>query len=48
MEERTFEIPKAGRENDFGIGQSNVWYIQNFDVAKDLESNINTYLDSLK
>lgn len=48
IEERTFEIPKAGRENDFGIGQSNVWYIQNFDVAKDLENNINTYLDSLK
>lgn len=48
IEERTFEIPKAGRGNDFGIGQSNVWYIQNFDVAKNLEKNINTYLDSLK
>ncbi len=48
VENRNFEIPKAGKETDFGIGQSNVWYIQNFDVAKDLESNINTYLDSLK
>ncbi len=48
VENRTFEIPKAGRENEFGIGQSNVWYIQNFDVAKDLEKNINTYLDSMK
>lgn len=48
VENRNFEIPKAGKETDFGIGQSNVWYIQNFDVAKDLESNINTYLGSLK
>lgn len=48
VEDRDFEIPKAGRENEFGIGQSNVWYIQNFDVAKDLENNINTYLDSKK
>lgn len=48
VENRNFEIPKAGKETDFGIGQSNVWYIQNFDVAKDLESHINTYLDSLK
>ena len=47
-EYRNFEIPKAGKETDFGIGQSNIWYIQNFDVAKDLESHINTYLDSMK
>ena len=47
VHERTFEIPKASKENEYGIGQSNLWYIQNFDAARNLEQEIITYLDSM-
>ena len=47
VQERTFEIPKASKENEYGIGQSNLWYIQNFDAARSLEQEITTYLDSM-
>lgn len=47
VEERIFKVPKAGKETAFGIGQSNVWYIQNNSAAKDFEEKINAYLDSM-
>ena len=47
IEKRDFEVPKASKENKYGIGQSNLWYIQNFSVAKEFENKINTYLDSM-
>ena len=47
IEKRDFEVPKASKENKYGIGQSNLWYIQNFSVAKEFENRINTYLDSM-
>lgn len=45
--DRNFVVPKASKENEFGIGQSNLWYIQNFESAKSLENDINVYLDSM-
>lgn len=47
VQERTFEIPKASKNNDYGIGQSNLWYIQMFDAARGLEQKLITYLDSI-
>lgn len=45
---RTFEIPNASKEgNEFGIGQANVWYIQNNNKALDFEKKMIEYLDNL-
>lgn len=45
---RTFEIPNAAREgNEFGMGQSNVWYIQNNAKAKDFEKELVNYLNNV-
>ena len=48
IEKRDFEVPKASKENKYGIGQSNVWYIQTFSAAKELENKINAYLDTMR
>lgn len=45
--ERTFEVPKAGGSNEFGIGQSNFWYIQRFEVANEFEKKLTNYLDEM-
>ena len=45
-EKRLFEIPR-GRGNDFGIGQSNFWYIQKVEAARTYEKQLVEYIDSL-
>ena len=43
--ERSFEIPR-GQGNEFGIGQSNFWYIQTKPNTHDFEQKITEYIDS--
>lgn len=45
--ERQFEVPRA-QGNEYGIGQSNFWYIQNNASAKDYETMLVDYIKSLK
>lgn len=45
--ERRFEVPRA-QGNEYGIGQSNFWYIQNNASAKDYETKLVDYINSLK
>ena len=47
VEKRDFEVPKASKDNKYGIGQSNLWYIQTFSDAKELENKINIHLDTM-
>jgi len=42
-EERSFEVPKANKDQT-GIGQSNFWYIQKNEEARDLEYRIEEYI----
>ena len=42
--ERSFEIPR-GQGNDFGIGQSNFWYIQTKANTFDFEQELSKYID---
>ena len=44
--ERSFEVPGA-RGNQYGIGQSNYWYIQNNNAAREYEEKLNNYLNDL-
>lgn len=44
--DRSFEIPQA-QSNDFGIGQSNFWYIQTKDNDFEFEQQLTEYIDSL-
>lgn len=44
--ERYFEVPRASG-NEFGIGQSNFWYIQKFEAAREYEDKLTNYIDSL-
>jgi|LSQX01.1.fsa_nt_gb hypothetical protein len=43
---RSFEVPRA-QGNDFGIGQSNFWYIQKSEAARTYEDSLIEYIDSL-
>lgn len=45
-EERYFEVPRASG-NEFGIGQSNFWYIQKFEAAREYEDKLTSYINSL-
>lgn len=44
--ERSFEIPR-GQGNNFGIGQSNFWYIQTKGNTFEFEEQLTEYIDSL-
>jgi len=44
--DRTFEIPR-GQGNNFGIGQSNFWYIQTKGNTYEFERQLTEYIDSL-
>lgn len=44
--ERSFEIPR-GQSNNFGIGQSNFWYLQTKDNTFEFEKQLTEYIDSL-
>lgn len=44
--DRSFEIPR-GQSNDFGIGQSNFWYIQTKGNTYEFEEKLTDYIDSL-
>lgn len=44
--DRTYEIPR-GQGNDFGIGQSNFWYIQTKGNTYEFEQRLMEYIDSL-
>lgn len=46
-EERSFEIPR-GQSNDFGIGQSNFWYIQTKSNTYEFEQALVEYIDSIR
>jgi len=43
---RKFVIPKAS-STQFGIGQSNIWYIQQCEEAKTLEKELREYLSTI-
>ena len=43
--DRRFVVPRAAG-NDFGIGQNNFWYIQNYPKARKFELKLNDYLNS--
>lgn len=45
-EDRCFEMP-SGKGNDFGIGQSQFYYIQNYKNAREYEDSLNAYIESL-
>ena len=45
-EDRSFEIPR-GQSNDFGIGQSNFWYLQTKGNTFEFEKQLTGYIDSL-
>lgn len=45
--DRSFEIPR-GQGNDFGIGQSNFWYIQTKNNTFEFEQQLTEYIDSLE
>ena len=45
-EDRSFEIPR-GQSNDFGIGQSNFWYLQTKGNTFEFEKQLTEYIDSL-
>lgn len=44
--DRSFEIPR-GQSNDFGIGQSNFWYLQTKGNTYEFEEKLTAYIDSL-
>lgn len=44
-EERVFEVPRA-RGNEYGIGQSNFWYIQKVTAARGYEDKLVEYISS--
>ena len=44
--DRSFEIPR-GQGNDFGIGQSNFWYLQTKNNTYEFEQKLTEYIDSL-
>lgn len=43
--ERSFEVPRA-RGNEYGIGQSNFWYIQKVTAARDYEDKLVKYISN--
>lgn len=45
--DRSFEIPRA-QGNDFGIGQSNFWYLQTKNNTYEFEQQLTEYIDSIK
>lgn len=45
--DRSFEIPR-GQGNDFGIGQSNFWYLQAKNNTYEYEQQLTEYIDSIK
>mgnify|MGYP000907794896 CR=1 FL=1 len=44
--DRSFTIPRA-QGNDYGIGQSNFWYIQKTEAARNFEDKLVEYLNSI-
>lgn len=46
-ERRSFEVPRA-RGNAYGIGQSNFWYIQKTEAAREYEDRLTEYIDSIE
>lgn len=44
--DRSFEVPRA-QGNDYGIGQSNFWYIQKVAAARDYEDKLVEYIGSI-
>lgn len=45
--DRSFEIPR-GQGNDFGIGQSNFWYLQTKNNTYEFEQQLTEYIDAIK